>query len=233
MCNGAALSFFPEPGQVRQFSGPVEAFVQGPDDAPRRIAVLPDIYGCSPFYVGLSAYFALRGSQVFLVDTFAGLGDLAQPTREAAFARRHKVADKKFLDRFEAFSREQRITGVIGFCLGGLYIFELARRGLNAELVGLYGFPQGLPNMDPIPVPFDYIEGLKKPYTMLIGREDASVGPENVRRLEDIAGRNAATNLVVFDGVGHDFMSALGQTSGPASDAARQSLELCEAELLP
>src|SRR5713226_7311381 len=99
MCNGAALSFFPKPRQVRTVSGPVEAFVQGPDDALRRIAVLPDIYGCSPFYSGLSAYLALRGAQVFLVDTFAGLGDLAEPTREAAFARRHKVADKRFLDQ--------------------------------------------------------------------------------------------------------------------------------------
>lgn len=232
MCNAASLSFFRKPRRIDHLVSSVESFVQGPDDAAFRIAILPDIYGCSPFYEGLSAHFAELGARVFLVNPFAGLGELREPTREAAFERRHKVADKGFLDSFEAFARDQQITGVVGFCLGGLYVFELARRGLDACLIGMYGFPQGLPNRDPIPVPFDYLDSVRKSYTMFIGRNDRSVGTENVLRLERQAKSNPALNLVVFDDVGHDFLTALDESSGAARRAALETLKFCEGELL-
>lgn len=232
MCNAAPLSFFRKPRHIGHLVSSVESFVQGPDDAASRIAILPDIYGCSTFYEGLSAHFAELGARVFLVNPFAGLGDLREPTREAAFERRHKVADKAFLDNFEAFARDQQITGVVGFCLGGLYVFELARRGLESCLIGMYGFPQGLPNRDPLPIPFDYLESIRKSYTMFIGRNDRSVGPDNVLRLERQAKSNPALNLVVFDDVGHDFLTALDEPSGAARRAALEALKFCERELL-
>jgi carboxymethylenebutenolidase len=66
-------------------------------------------------------------------------------TREAAFARRAKLRDRTYVGAIESFARQHETTGVVGFCLGWLYAFELARRGLPAMLASLYGFPQGMP----------------------------------------------------------------------------------------
>lgn len=209
MCHGHAVKAFPAPAPAEPFDRTVAGFTWGDPAAEKTIAVLPDIYGCNPFYKGLSTLMAQKGARVHLVDTFYGLGDLPEATREAAFARRNKVDDKSFLDRFEQFCREEQVTGVVGFCLGGLYIFELARRGLSADLIGLYGFPQGLPNEDPIPVPFDYLPEVDQSFTMLVGRDDDSVGRDNIEKLEKMSPEVRAMTLKVYDGVGHNFLPLL------------------------
>ncbi|MBC6402894.1 MAG: dienelactone hydrolase family protein [Hyphomonadaceae bacterium] len=209
MCHGQAVRAFPAPPESRSFEKQVSGYYYASHGSGRRIAILPDIYGCNPFYMGLSAHLIEQGATVFLIDTFAGLGDLPEQTREAAFARRNKVRDRAFVDQFEAFAKEKELTGVIGFCLGGLYIFELARRGLSCDLLGLYGFPQGLPNQDPLEAPFDYLENVTRPFTMLLGADDASVGPDNIRKLKSMDDRVPTMTLKVYDGVGHNFLPFL------------------------
>ena len=161
------------------------------------------------------------GSDVYLVDAFAGLGDLPEVTREAAFARRGKVKDKAFLDSFEKFASARGLEAVVGFCLGGLYVFELARRGMEADLVGLYGFPQGLPNADALPIPFDYLTSVEQPFTMLMGSEDESVGREHLERLASMAGDVPAMTLKMYEGVGHNFLPFL-DSDDPAKKAVAQ-----------
>jgi len=208
MCHGAAIDAFPAPAGGESFASQVQGF-RFATPRGKRVAILPDIYGCNDFYRGLAVLLQQNGADVWLVDTFAGLGELPENTREAAFARRDRVRDKTFLDRFEAFAGAEKIGAVIGFCLGGLYVFELARRGLDADLLGLYGFPQGLPNEDPLPVPLDYLPQVKKPFTMLMGRSDESVGADNIARLEAIAQDAPAMDLTIYDGVGHNFLPFL------------------------
>lgn len=224
MCHGHAVKAFPDPAPAERFDEIVSGFAWGDPTAATKIAVLPDIYGCNPFYKGLSTLLMERGARVFLVDPFHGLGELPEATREAAFARRHKVRDASFLDRFETFARAKGITGIVGFCLGGLYVFDLARRGLDADLVGLYGFPQGLPNDDPLPVPFDYLETVTQPFTMLLGREDGSVGPGNIARLEAMAPSVPAMDLTVYDGVGHNFLPCLDSEEADKKAVAEDAL---------
>ena len=231
MCHGAAVSAFPEPETPTAFKGVVAGFAFGPDEAARRIAVLPDIYGCNPFYRGLATHLAAMGARVFLVDPFDGLGDLPEATRELAFERRNKVRDKAFVDAFEAFLKHENIDGVIGFCLGGLYVFELARRGVKTGLVGLYGFPQGLPNEDPLPAPFDYLQDVRTPFTMLMGREDASVGAENIEKLDVMDAAAPAMTLKIYDGVGHGFLPFLDSDKPHEKAAADDALAHCEALL--
>ena len=232
MCHGQAVTAFPAPVPGAPFDGAVSGYIYGDETAASRIAVLPDIYGCNPFYQGLCAHFAARGARVFLVDTFAGLGDLPEMTREAAFARRGRVRDRDFLDRFQTFAAGAGVTGVIGFCLGGLYVFELARRGMEAALVGLYGFPQGLPNQDPLPVPFDYLPDVRQPHLMLLGREDVPVGADTIARLEDMAASVPALSLTIYEGVGHDFLPLLDSDDAGERAAAEDALAACEAALL-
>lgn len=205
----------------------------GCDSAARRIAILPDIYGCNPFYQGFATYLARRDMRAFLVDPFDGLGDLPEISREAAFERRHKVRDAEFIDNFLAFSDAEKVNAVIGFCLGGFYVFELARRNFPGTLVGLYGFPQGMDNQAPLPVPFDYLPDVSKHHVMLMGGRDSSVGPENVARLKTIAEDNRAIDLTVFDESDHGFLADLDSVDPAARAVARQALDLCDAELIP
>ena len=232
MCYQKAVKALPEPAPAGIFNDLVSGFAWGDATADNRIAVLPDIYGCNPFYRGLSTRYAQMGARVFLIDTFAGLGDLAEVTREAAFARRDKVRDGEFLDQFQSFVASQGITGVIGFCLGGLYVFELARRGIDAELVGLYGFPQGLPNQDALATPFDYLSSVTKRHTMLLGREDDVVGLENIVRLEEVAANNAAIDLKIYENVGHNFLPELDSDDPAKRAVAEDALQRCDAALI-
>ena len=231
MCHGEASAAFPEPASFSPYSGGIQASVFGDPAAPRRIAILPDIYGSNPFYQGLATRLAHTGSLVYLIDTFAGLGDLPQATREAAFGRRHKLKDKTFVDQFAEFVERESMTGIIGFCLGGLFVFELARRGTTADLVGFYPFPQGLPNQDALDVPFDYLDGVTKQHTILVGTDDVSLGPENLDRLRDVAERNPALRLHVFESSGHGFLSDLTSDDMVKRDNAERALGLCEAAL--
>lgn len=232
MCHGKAVSAFPTPTNPDTFDNGVTGYHWVNPVAGSKIAILPDIYGCSPFYRGLATRFAQKGADVFLVDTFAGFGDLPEMTREAAFARRGKVADKDFLDRFEAFVSAQGITGVIGFCLGGLYVFELARRGVQTALVGLYGFPQGLPNQDPLPIPFEYLHTVDTPFAMLLGADDPAVGAENVERLQAMVPDVPRMDLTVYRGVGHDFLPLLDSDVPALRSTAEDALARCDELLL-
>lgn len=131
MCHGAPVKAFPRPATPTEFADDVAGYLFGDVNAARRIAILPDIYGCNAFYRGMATHLSQKGAGVFLVDTFHGLGELPEVTREAAFARRNKVEDKAFLDKFETFIDARGVTGVIGFCLGGLYVLnwrDAARR---------------------------------------------------------------------------------------------------------
>lgn len=232
MCHGSPVKFFPEPGEGRKFQEEVAGYAFAGQAEGPSIAILPDIYGCNPFYRQLCAHYVDHGAQVFLIDPFHGHGELAEVTRENAFARRHKISDTQFVDAFEAFARRTGISGVLGFCLGGLYVFELARRNLPAQLVGLYGFPQGMKNSDPLPVPFDYLPEVKRPFTMLMGAEDQPVGPENVRKLEAMKVLVPAMDLVVYEGAGHGFLPFVDSETPAERDIALDALRRMDVALL-
>lgn len=227
MCHGAPSSAFPEPGPCETMRGPVEAFVYGEADAATTVAIIPDIYGCNPFYRGFATYLAQKGARVFLVNPFAGLGELEEVTREKAFERRHGVKDKAFLDQFEAFLQDQGIGAVVGFCLGGLYVMELARRGNSATLIGLYPFPAGLQNQDPLPVPLDTLEDVRTPQTILVGDQDAGAGIDNVKTMADIATRNTALDLHVYEGSGHGFLADLDSADPHLKQNAQDAVAVC------
>jgi len=228
MCHGEQLASFPPPGEFELISEDVDAFAIGRDDATKRLAIIPDIYGCNPFYRGFSTYLADKGARVFLVDLFAGHGELAEATREAAFERRHKISDNDFVDRLVSFHEKNGITGVIGFCIGGLFVFELARRELNGALIGFYPFPQGLQNQDPVPIPFDYLDSVNTPNTVLLGDQDALLGPEIVERMRLAADQSSAIDLHLYEGSGHGFLGDLDSSDEHLRNNAQDALAVCE-----
>jgi len=228
MCHDKASAYFPRPNPTGSFKEEVEGLTFGNADAGTKIAVIPDIYGLNGFYRGFATRLAERGAAVFLANPFAGLGELPEVTREAAFGRRRKVKDKDFVDRFEAFCRSRETTAVVGFCLGGTYVFELARRNVEQALIGFYGFPQGMENRDPLPDPFDYLGGLSKPHLSLMPGQDASVGVDNVRRLAALGDDNEGLTVRVYEESGHGFLSDVDSADGTLRANALAALGECE-----
>jgi len=231
MCHGVKSAAFPDPGPFSTYSTAIQASIYGDEDASKKIAILPDIYGCNPFYQGFATHLAEKDARVFLVDIFAGLGDIPKATREAAFERRHALRDKTFVDSFEVFIDAESIDAVVGFCLGGLFVFELARRNVRPVLIGLYPFPQGLKNQDPLDVPFDYLPEVTKQHQILVGADDASLGPENLERLRAVSADNAALDLHVFETSGHGFLADLTSDDALKRENAELALEICERTL--
>ena len=143
------------------------------------------------------------------MDPFHELGPLAEPSREAAFARRvGSQRDRAYIDGFERFVREQRITSVAA--LPGADAFELARRGL--PVTWTLRFFKGPADDDPLPVPFDSFDGLPHRHVALFGDQDHSQSPDNLRRLAEIAGRTPGFGSHVFPGSGHGFVGDLDST---------------------
>ena len=104
-------------------------------------------------------------------------------------------------------------------------------RGVPQALVGLYGFPQGLPNQDPLPVPFDYLADVGKRQTCLMPGRDQSVGVENIARLEEIAQQNPAIDLHLYAESGHGFLTDLDSEDGQLRGHAQDALRRCEQAL--
>ncbi|WP_257551892.1 dienelactone hydrolase family protein [Sphingopyxis sp. DBS4] len=232
MCHIEQCSSFPSGDagalfQDREISG----YRFGDDASDRCIAVLPDIYGCTSFYRGFAAHLAARGAVVDLIRTFEDLGKLAEHTREAAFERRHRLKDRTFVDAFERYARRRGIGGVVGFCIGGLFVYELARRNLPAALVSFYGFPQGLPNQEAVDVPLTYLDTVTTPHLTLFGAEDDLISEEVQTRLAGIGQRQPACQVRVFTGSGHGFLTDLDGADAGRRDNAAKALALCEEAL--
>lgn len=230
MCHGNASASLPTPEAGSPFDGALHGFAFGPANGPR-LAILPDIYGCNPFYRGLATHFAAKGMRVFLMNPFHDFGDLPEPSREAAFERRHKLRDKAYMDALERFLTDQHVEAVLGFCLGGLFVFDLARRGYRGRMVAFYPFPQGLPNQDALPVPFDYLEGTAVAHTVLVGDEDSWLAGGVGDRLSALA-KATPIDLHVFKGSGHGFLADLDSDDEPKRANAETALRIAETVLL-
>jgi len=233
MCHTQAALNLPPAAQAERITeGGVTAYVFGDGDSRKSVVVIPDIYGATPFYRGLATWYARAGARVFLLDPFAAIGELAEVSREAAFARRAKLRDRTYVDSIEQFARQRRITGVVGFCLGGLYVFELARRRLPAALVSLYGFPQGLANDDPLPIPFDYLETLPVEQVAIFGESDYLQTPENFSRLNVICEKNPRFQLKLYSESGHGFLADLDSENELLRANAKDALAVSAQALL-
>lgn len=233
MCHTQAPLSLPPAAQAERITeSDITAYRFGPTNARKVIALIPDIYGATPFYRGLATWYASAGAEVFLLDPFAAIGELHEVTREAAFARRAKLRDKPYVDALEQFARRRCVTGVVGFCIGGLYVFELARRRLPAALVSLYGFPQGLPNDEPLPVPFEYLEDLPVDQVAIFGDKDYLQTPENLARLRAISEKNPSFQLKLYPGSGHGFLADLDSENELLRSHAKDALALSARTLL-
>lgn len=218
MCHQSGVGYFGKLQKFEPFSAEVDGLCFPNSVATSRVAVLPDIYGLTEFYKGYASYLADFGAQVYLTNPWSAFGELAENTREAAYERRGKLKDGEHCDRLEAFLSSKKIQTVIGFCLGGNFAFELARRGFKGTLIAVYPLPWGMKNQDEITPAFEYMPTLAKQITVFMGAADHLAGPDNIHKLESIASDNESLTLHLYKGSNHGFLTDI--------DGADQKLKL-------
>jgi carboxymethylenebutenolidase len=229
MCHDTVPSALPAPGSYRiENTGNLSYwdFTEN-NNSEVRIALLTDIYGCNEFYQSLSTLFAKQGWQSHLVDMFSDLGDLPEVTRDAAFERRHKLRDRQYCDFIEQYINDHNITAVVGFCLGGNFIFEMARRNINVNLIAYYPFPAGLPNEDGLEPAFTYLDQLSTNVCVLIGDDDDRVGLENIQKLNTLSTANSYLDVRVYKNSKHGFLADLDSPDANLKKNAEDSLTVC------
>ena len=232
MCHNNQLKALPTPGsyQLQQAHGlkywQYDA-IATTDAKSKKVMVLTDIYGCNEFYQSFATYLAEQGFEVSLIDLYSDLGELKEITREAAFERRHLLRDQQICNQLETFIEQQQIDALVGFCLGGNYALELAKRNVETNLIAYYPFPNGLPNEDGIEVPINYMADLVTPITLLVGDSDDSAGRESIANAVELAKSNSALKVHLYQQSGHGFLAQLDSEDKTLRQNAEDSLAVC------
>jgi carboxymethylenebutenolidase len=225
MCHQDKIEFFGEPRNHEEFSAEVDGLVFPGDTQGRTIAVLPDIYGLTDFYKGYASYVSGFGARTFLVNPWSEFGNLAEPTREAAYERRHLLKDKEHCDQLEVFLGREKIDAIIGFCLGGNFAFELAKRGYIGTIIAIYPLPWGMANQDQIQPAFDYMPTLSRPITILMGAADHLAGPDNIEKMKNIVAANDKLTMHLYEGSNHGFFTDIDGSDEALRNNARNAID--------
>ena len=231
MCHTDKIRFFGETGEFTSFAEEIDGLLFDNDAAARTIAVMPDIYGLTDFYKGYAAYLSRAGARVYLTNPWHGFGDLSEPTRDAAYERRHKLHDAAHCDALEAFIAARNVDAIVGFCIGGNFSLELARRGFKGTNISIYPLPWGMDNQDAIMPAFDYMAELESDVTILMGEADHLAGPENIERLRSITTQNPRLTLHLYADSNHGFFTDVDGENQQLKANAKDGIEKVNAIL--
>ncbi len=229
MCHHERIEYFGDLKKYDEFSDVVDGIHFAGNS--RKITMLPDIYGLTDFYIGYASYLSNFGAEIYLVNPWSGLGGTSTMSRDDTYVRRAKLKDREYCDRIEKFIKSHDIDAVVGFCLGGNFSLELARRGFNKTNISIYPLPWGMDNQDKISPAFDYMETLENEVNILMGEADHLAGSENIQKLRDIVTQNDHLTLDLYPGSNHGFFTDLNDDDGPLKDNALNAVSKVNAIL--
>lgn len=203
--------------------------------------LVSDIYGTVPFYHEISKRLALLGYSTALPDLFCREGALSEVTREAAFARRSRMDEcqaivdtHRVIDRVKALTGARKV-GVVGFCLGGMIMFDVCAERNDVVGVSFYGFPEGIsmPVRVPAPRPIDRVDLISGPILAMWGDQDPNIPVDVIERFGLAMDANAADyEAHIYPGAGHGFLQGLVEErpdSGVALQAWQRTIEFLDA----
>jgi carboxymethylenebutenolidase len=191
------------------------------------VVVIADIFGPSEFYRDLCARLSAHRLRAVMPDFFFRQGPLEERTFEAALERRGRFDEAAALDdlrtaiawaRGGGFDR----VGVLGFCMGGTFAFDLAALEPDLAVVAYYGFPVPQPTIaSPPPAPLSLTDRMSGSILALWGDEDSAVGADNVAAfVEAMRDSPAQFDHRVYRGLGHGFLGAADLDDPHADDAS-------------
>jgi dienelactone hydrolase len=218
------------------------AFVARSATTPSRgvVVVLGDVYGArTPFYEHLAVRLAERGFDAVVPEFFFRVGPLPEATQEAVFGRKAKLDEPQALrDLDEAitwargqFADGAARVGTLGFCLGGMFVLDLAVMRADLATVCYYGFPAGTPGPpgDPArtaPTPLEQADRMHGPILGFWGELDERVGIPNVEALaQQLTERGVDFEHEVYPGLDHGFLQAGFEPGADGHEQARSSWE--------
>ena len=177
------------------------------------VVVVPDMFGRSPFYEHLTALLADAGYAVLLVDYFFRQDELTEAGPGPAMARRGQLDETQSVEDIDkartwlATRTEDRV-GVVGFCMGGTFVLDLASQGADIAGVAYYGFPVPQAALkQPPPRPIDLVDHLQGPVLAFWGDQDETVGLDNAKDYIERANKvNPQFESEILPGLAHGFL---------------------------
>jgi carboxymethylenebutenolidase len=196
------------------------------------ILIISDVFGASPFYQEMAGRLANEGYLALLPDLFHRVGPLPEQTLEAAVQRMGRLTDDLLIQDLSACidylgdraDVEPKQPGLMGFCMGGTLVLIMGARRASDVAAGAiyYGFPvNARPSANHPVSAIDEVANIRAPMIGFWGDQDAGVGMDNVRRLQEEMGRlNKDFTCTIYPGAGHGFMARRSDADVTAAEDA-------------
>lgn len=208
-------------------SGTPAELVVPRDRVPERgLVVFPDIMGLRPLFDDLVARLAEEtGWAVCAVELWPGKQDRRLEERLATAGDLHDADVMR--DALEAATATgSDHVGVLGFCMGGMYVLKAAGQGRFDRAVSFYGMAR-VPEAWRSATQGDPIDEITRPAACpvleLVGTEDVWVPEADQEALEEVG-----ATVVRYEGAEHGFVhdpSRPAHRPDDAADAWRRALE--------
>jgi carboxymethylenebutenolidase len=196
-----------------------------PDGGPcASLVLIPDVWGLSEHTRDFARRFAHEGFGVLALDLYRARGEyeIKDPGEwMRALSDPEVLRDVQAGIDFLALAKPTRArrTGVVGFCMGGMYALLAACQcrgisactsfyGLLSHQHGILHAPEGLdPRLKPVQ-PLDAAPDLHCPLLACFGDQDEFIPLADIEELRRrLAEADAPSEVVIYPGAGHAFMN--------------------------
>jgi carboxymethylenebutenolidase len=185
------------------------------------VLIAHDIWGRSPFYEDIAARLAVAGFVALLPDYFAHVsaGPIARGDYEAAFGRRNKVDERVTIAQLGEslvwLQTQRGVTGskvgLLGFCMGGTLVLDIAATRGDLATASYYAFPAGEKRRAPThpTPPIELADHMRGPIIAFWGDQDPLVDMADIERFRRaLMVRGVAIDVTIYPGLEHGFLGA-------------------------
>jgi carboxymethylenebutenolidase len=201
-----------------------------PEGVPRAGVVLhPDMGGLRPLFEDMARRLATHGFAVVGVEQFAPLPDVGAAGAEQRIARVRDLDDGQQLEILSAAANllvvadDVERVSVIGFCMGGHYVFKAASTDRFDAAVAFYGMlrtPDGWGSpghrIEPLAVAAEMV-----PTLAIFGTADPWTPADDIALLREAWKDRPDCEIVLVEGADHGFVHDPERPAHRADDAAR------------